>query len=183
VEAENGGNLLIVEDVTLDMELVNDLVDIRDRRARVQRALEDFRFPFKVCCVMRYDLPEANEGFTDVHAFCDEAKVIFYSRGYNIDRYEEDMYIPRLPCYLIYAGGYVQKTIPWNDHPIPKIQAHLRRYLEKETRKREQADRWRQRFQRLRNWFSLPSFKRKSRLEHEAPKPREVAPERVPVEL
>lgn len=165
------------------MELANDLVEIRDRRARVQRALEDFRFPFKVCCVVRYDIPEANEGFAEVHSFCDTHKVIFYSRGYNIDRYDEDMFIPRLPCYLIYAGGYVQKTIPWNENPIPKIQAHLRRYLESETRKRERLALWETRLNRLRSFFKLPSFKRKPKLEHAAPKPREISVARVPVEL
>ena len=165
------------------MELTNDLVDIRDRRRRVQRAMEDFRFPFKICCVLRYDIPEANEGFAEVHSFCDDAKIIFYSRGYNIDRHEEDMCIQRLPCYLIYADGHVQKTIPWNEHPIPKIKAHLRRYLESETRKRERASLWETRLNRLRSFFKLPSFKRKSRLEHEAPKPREVAVPRVPIEL
>lgn len=165
------------------MELANDLVEIRDRRARVQRAMEDFRFPFKVCCVVRYDIPEANEGFAEVHSFCDANKIIFYSRSYNIDKHEEDMWIPRLPCYIVYAGGYAQKTIPWNDHPIPKIQAHLRRYLEREQRKRERGALWETRLNRLRAFFKLPSFKRKPKLEHEAPKPREVVPERVPVEL
>lgn len=165
------------------MELANDLVDIRDRRRRVQRAMEDFRFPFKVCCVLRYDIPEANEGFAEVHSFCDEMKVIFYSRAYAIDRYEEDMCIRRLPCYMIYAGGYVQKTIPWDEHPIPKIQAHLRRYLESETRTRERASLWETRFNRIRSFFKVPSFKRKTWLEHEAPNPREVEVERVPVEL
>jgi hypothetical protein len=165
------------------MELTNDLVDIRDRRRRVQRAMDDFRFPFKICCVLRYDIPEANEGFAEVHSFCDTAKIIFYSRAYNIDRHDEDVFIPRLPCYLIYAGGYVQKTIPWNEHPIPKIQAHLRRYLESETRKRERASLWETRLNRLRSFFTLPSFKRKARLEHEAPTPRAIEVERVPVEL
>jgi hypothetical protein len=165
------------------MELANDLVEIRDRRMRVQRALESFRFPFKVCCVLRYDIPEANEGFEEVRAFCSERKIIFYSRTYNIDTHDEDMFIPRLPCYLIYAGGYVQKSIPWNEHPIPKIQAHLRRYLESEARKRERTEIWRRRLARLRAWFTLPSFKRMPKLEHAAPKPREVEPELVPVDL
>lgn len=165
------------------MELANELVDIRSRRMRIQRAMEDFRYPFKVCCVVRYDIPEANEGFTAVQSFCADTKIIFYSRSYNIDKYEEDMFIPRLPCYLLYAGGYVQKSIPWNEHPIPKIQAHLRRYLEQEQRKRESAAAWETRMNRIRSFFRLPSFKRKPKLEHAAPNPREVVLERVPVEL
>lgn len=167
----------------MEAQFGNRIVEACAATRAVQRAHEDFRFPFKVCCVLRYDILEANEGFAEVHSFCDAARVVFYSRGYNIDRYDEDMFIPRLPCYLIYAGGYVQKTIPWNEHPIPKIRAHLNRYLEEQRKQREKAAMWETRMNRLRSFFTMPSFKRKPKLEHAAPERRKSVVEQVGMEL
>lgn len=165
------------------MQFGNQLVEYKAETRAQQRAREDYRVPFKVCCVLRYDILEANEGFVEVHDFCRDNAIPFYSRHYSIDRYEEDMYIARLPCYFITVAGYVQRQIHWNEHPIPKIQAHLNRYLEEERRKREKAAMWETRMNRLRSFFTLPSFKRKPRLEHEAPERRKSVVEQVGMEL
>lgn len=165
------------------MQFANQLTAYRDDAKAQQRARENYRVPFKVCCVLRYDLVEANEGFTEVRDFCTANAIPFYSRHYAIDRYEEDMYIARLPCYFITTAGYVQRQIHWNEHPIPKIEAHLRRYLEEEHRKREKAARWETRMNRVRAFFTLPSFKRKPKLEHEAPQRRISVVEQVGMEL
>lgn len=167
----------------MDARFGNRIVEACERARAQQRAREAYRVPFKVCCVLRYDSLEANEGFTEVRDFCTANAICFYSRHYSIDRYEEDMYIARLPCYFITTAGYVQRQIHWNEHPIPKIQAHLNRYLEDERKKREKAAAWETRMNRLRSFFRLPSFKRKPKLEHAAPERRQSVVEQVGMEL
>lgn len=181
VEAENGLGRLM--GVVGTMQFGNQLVESKAANRAQQRAQEDFRYPFKICCVLRYDIPEANEGFAEVFSFCESNAIPFYSRHYDINRYEEDVYIARLPCYFITVAGYVQRQIHWDEHPIPKIQAHLNRYLEEERKKRERAAMWETRMNRVRAFFTLPSFKRKPKLEHAAPERRKSVVEQVGMEL
>ena len=165
------------------MQFGNQLVTYRAGARDIQREIEQFRYPFKVCCVLRYDVLEANDGFVEVRDFCRETAISFYSRTYDIDRHDEDMYIERLPCYLITTAGYVQRRIHHDEHPIPKIQAHLSRYLDEQRRKRERAAVWETRMNRLRSFFTVSSFKRTPKLEHEAPTRRQSVAAEVGLEL
>lgn len=165
------------------MEFSNEIVDQQVARQQQTWKEEDFRHPFKVCCVLFHDVLSQNPRFNEVREFCDAHNITLYSRDYQPEKYEEDTLLFRLPAFLIYdTKSVVQRTVHYDEFPVEKIKAHLDRYLAEQRAKRERAAEWETKLNRLRRMFTF-SFKKKTNLEHARPQRRKSAVARVGVEL
>ena len=145
------------------MEFSNEILDNRATRQRQQWNMEDFRHPFKVCCVLYHDLLSQNPRFKEVQEFCDSHNITLFSRDYQPEVYEEDVYIFRLPAYIIYdATSVAQRTVHYDEFPVEKIQAYLSKHLAEEKAKREKSAEWETKTNKLRRFFTF-SFKKNTR--------------------
>ena len=161
------------------MEFSNELIDNQVARQQQQWREEDYRHPFKVCCVLYSDVLSQNPRFNEVREFCELKHITLYSRDYQPEKYAEDVLLFRLPAYLIYdATSVVQRTVHYDEFPVQKIKAYLDKHLEEEKRKRERAAEWETKMNRLKRMFTF-SFKKKTNLEHTRPQRRKSASAKV----
>lgn len=147
----------------------NPIVERQQQAEAEHRARESFRYPYRVVCIYHLsegvDFPIVNE----VRDYCLKNNLIFLSRNYDIDKYEEDMEIHRLPAFHIYYKGYVQQREYYDTDPIHKVQlivwAHQDVERAKERARIRRQQRWSELAETVRGIFSLDRFKKKPALD------------------
>lgn len=152
--------------------LSNPIVEKQQQEEAERRAREAFRYPFHIVCV--YEDKE-NSDFpiiSDVREFCSKNHLNFVNRQYDIDRYEEDMMVHRLPAFHIKYKRYVQETHYYDTDPVHKIQVVVWAYQDEQIAKeracmRRQAQ-WESFKESVSTVFSLERFKKKPALDPEA---------------
>jgi hypothetical protein len=165
------------------MEFSNELTNQQTARQEQRWREEDFRHPFKICCVLFHDVLSQTPRFNEVRDFCDANNITLYSRDYNPEKYEEDVLIFRLPAFLIYdTKSVAQRTVHYDEFPVEKIKAHLDRHVAAARAKREREADWESAMNKMKNLFVF-SFKKKTKLEHARPQRRKTATAKVGVEL
>lgn len=131
-----------------------------------------FRYPFRIHCVYLpedgYDFPI----FHEVKKYCDENNLTFCARPYDLEKYDEDMFIKRLLAFHIYYKGYVQETHYYDNNPVHKIQLVVWAYQDVEKEKAKARQRRQEKWEKIKEgWnsiFTLDHFKRKPALDREA---------------
>lgn len=144
----------------------NPIVERQKQEEEEQRKKDAFRYPYKVCCVYRNsenDFPIIHE----VRAHCHTNHVVFTGREYDVDKFEEDSWICRLPAFhLYYNNGHIDITY-FDTDPVRAIQKEIWDYEDKlrakEKRKQQRAEQWKAVKERM-----IGLFKRKSRLDLDA---------------
>jgi hypothetical protein len=144
-----------------------------------QKAAEDehrksltFRYPYRVCCVYLpddgYDFPI----FREMKQYCDGNNLVMYSRPYNIEKHEEDLFVKRTLAFHVYHKGYVQETHYYDENPVYKVQLLVWAYQDVEREKARARQRRQERWEKVKDgWnsiFTLDHFKRKPALDREA---------------
>ena len=155
----------------------NPIVERQKAAEEEHRKQEDFRYPYKICCVYIPDDGHDFPIFHDVKRFCQENHLTFYSRSYDIDTYpQEDMMIKRLLAFHVYHKGYVQDTYYYDEDPVYKIQLVVWAYQdverEKARKKQRRQDQWENLKETLGSIFTLDHFKQKPALDREASQSR-----------
>lgn len=124
----------------------NVIVERQQEELRKEREREAFRYPFKITCVYQNS---QNNDFPIIHSVrnhCNENNLIFTARQYDIDRFEEDADIKRLPAFHIYYKGYHDDIYYFDNDPIHQIQVVIWAYedeqKEKERRKQRRIEQW-----------------------------------------
>lgn len=176
--------------------LSNPLVELAQAKEAERRKKEEFRFPFKIVCVL--GVIEDRDKHTSirlVRKFCDENKVVFSIREYDCDRFEIDrMNINRFPAFhlLERTSNDWWLTMYGNENPIGCIQEEILRYKQLEREKRERAAERETRMNSIKRFFRFEGkwFQRKSALPTETASQmskqrsaRLSVQEKVPVEL
>ena len=161
----------------------NPIVDRQREAEEEHRQKQAFRYPFKICCVYLphdgYDFPI----FYDVKKYCEQNNLTFYSREYDYEKYNEDMFVKRTLAFHIYYKGYVQETHYYDTDPIHKIQVVIWAYQDEEKEKARRRQQRQERWDNLKEtWASIftldhfpkgrlargGTYKRKPQLDKEA---------------
>lgn len=150
------------------MESSNPVVDARLEQEAAARAAASYRYPYRVVCVFldteNSDFPIVNE----VKSYCDSNNVTFYARQYDIDKYEEDMAIKRLPAFHIYHKKYVFETHYYDMNPVYKIQLIVWAFQDEERERERARVRRQERWDAFKELFNFDRFKRKPALDLDA---------------
>jgi len=147
----------------------NPIVERQQQAEAEHRARESFRYPFRVVCIYHSSEDSDFPVVRDVRDYCMKNSLIFLSRQYDIDKYDEDMEIRRLPAFHVYYKGYVQERQYYDTDPIHKIQLLVWAFQDVE-RARERAklrrrEKWSNLAENIRSIFSLERFKKKPALD------------------
>lgn len=150
----------------------NPIVDRQKAAEEEHRKQAAFRYPYRICCVFLPDDGHDFPVFHDVKRFCEENHLTFYSRPYNVDTYEEDLFIKRTLAFHVYTKGYVQDTYYYDEDPVYKIQLIVWAYQDVEREKararQRRQERWDKMKETLGSIFTMDHFKRKPALDLEA---------------
>ena len=149
----------------------NPIVEQQQKEEQQKRIREGFRYPFQIICV--YEDKE-NSNFPiirEVKDYCNQNNLTFLARQYDIDKYNDDMLVKRLPAFHIYYKKYIHMTEYYNSDPIRKIQllvwAYQDEMREKERRRIHRQEQWNSIVETVHSVFSLEWMKRKSALNPE----------------
>lgn len=147
----------------------NPIVEKHQQAEDEHKARESFRYPFRIVCIYHSSEDSDFPVVRDVREYCLKNNLIFLSRQYDIDKYEEDMDIHRLPAFHMYHKGYVQERQYYDTDPIHKIQLLVWAYQDveraKERAKMKRQERWTSLGETIRSIFSLDRFKKKPALD------------------
>ncbi len=150
----------------------NPIVEQQQAEEQERRRKEAFRYPYHIVCVY---LDEESNDFPIIHEvreYCKKNNLTFMNRQYDVDKYEEDMAIRRLPAFHIYHKKYVYETHYYDMDPAYKIQlviwAYQDREREKEKARQKRKERWDSFVESVQSAFSLERFKKKPALDLEA---------------
>jgi hypothetical protein len=176
--------------------LSNPIVELAQAKVAERRKKEEFRFPFKIVCVLGViEDRDKHNSIRLVRKFCDENKVVFSIREYDSDRFEMDRnHVSRFPAFhlLERTSNDWWLTMYGNENPIGCIQEEILRYRDLERQKRERAAERETQMNRIRSFFTFEGkwFKRKTALPSETASQmtkqrsaRLSVQEKVPVEL
>ncbi len=176
--------------------LSNPIVEIAKAKEAERKKKEEFRFPFKIVCVLGcVEDRDKHTSIRLVRKFCDDNKVVFSIREYDCDRFEMDRnHVSRFPAFHLIDRKQEEwwLTMYGNENPIGCIQEEILRYKELERQKRERAAERETKMNRIRSFFTFEGkwFKRKTALPTEMASQmtkqrsaRLSAKESVPVEL
>ena len=151
--------------------LSNPIVERQQAEEAERRAKEAFRYPFRIVCVF---LDSDNNDFPiirEMNEYCNKNNLIFVKRQYNIDKYQEDIFILRLPAFHIYHKGYSDTTY-FDTDPIRAVQLRVWEYQDKqrakERAKQRRQEKWNAAVESVKGLFSLERFKRKPALDLDA---------------
>jgi hypothetical protein len=89
-------------------------------------------YPYKIVCVTNSFENRNTESIKKIHNFCNENKLACHTRKYNLNDYNEDYEIKKLPAFHIYFKNHNINTIYYDNHPIPKIKKELDIFEKKE---------------------------------------------------
>jgi hypothetical protein len=149
----------------------NPIVERQQQAEAEHRAQESFRYPFRITCIYHTSDDSDFPVVRDVREYCQKNNLIFLSRQYDIDKYEEDMEIRRLPAFHMYYKGYVQDRQYYDTDPIHKIQLLVWAYQDveraKERARIQRQERWSGFGESIKSFFSLERFKKKPALDLE----------------
>ena len=150
----------------------NPIVERQKAAENEYRQAAVFRYPFRVCCVYLAEDGHDFPVFRDMKEYCDGNNVTFYARTYDIDKYEEDIFIKRTLAFHVYTKGYVQETHYYDENPVYKIQLLVWAYQDVEKEKARARQKRQERWEKLKEgWnsiFTLDHFKRKPALDRDA---------------
>jgi len=146
----------------------NPVVDARLEQEAAARAAAAYRYPYRVVCVFE-DIENSDFPIVrDMKSYCDGNNVSFVARQYNVDKYEEDMPIKRLPAFHIYYKTYIFETHYYDTNPVYKVQLVIWAFQDEEREKERARVRRQERWDAFKEFFSLERFKRKPALDPEA---------------
>ncbi len=161
----------------------NPIVEKQEADERERREKEAFRYPFHICCVF---MDSENNDFPviiDVRDYCKKNNLTFKARQYDIDKFQEDTNIQRLPAFHIYYRKEFYETHYYNTDPIHKIQivvwAFEDREREKEKLRQKRREQWNSMIVSLKTAFSLDHFKKKPALDLEASLHKDMQPKKT----
>jgi len=150
----------------------NPIVERQKAAEEEHRKQKAFRYPFRICCVYLSEDGHDFPIFHEVKKYCDENNLTFYAREYDVDKYQEDIFVKRLLAFHIYYKGYIQETHYYDTDPLHKIQVVVWAFqdLEKEKarKKQQRQEQWDKFVTGWSSVFTLDHFKRKPALDREA---------------
>ncbi len=152
--------------------LSNPIVEQLQEQRTEERRKQDFRYPFHIVCVYMDEDSNDFPIITEVKEYCARNNLTFMVRQYDIDRFDEDMFIKRLPAFHLFYKKYIQDTEYYDTNPVHKIQIAVWAYQD-ELRAKERArirrqERWDTFKESIQSIFTLDHFKRKPALDPEA---------------
>jgi len=150
----------------------NPIVEKQEATETERRRNEAYRYPFRIVCVIQdadnNDFPITRE----VTTYCNANNLIIVKRYYDIDKYEEDIFIKRLPAFHIYYKNGHQEIAYYDTDPIRAIQIKVWAFQDeqraKERAKIRRQERWDSTVESVKSFLSLERFKKKPALDLEA---------------
>lgn len=146
----------------------NPIVEKQEKEEAERRAKEAYRYPIRLVCVFKDYENNDYPVILESRKYCNENNIVFVARQYNLDKYEEDCDIKRLPAFhLYYKGGHDQIQY-FDTNPIQHVQKLVWEF-EDEEKKKERLRKKRQEQWEAFKATLIPtwSFKRKPALDLE----------------
>lgn len=144
---------------------LNPMVDTEPEKEQ-----EKQRYPFHIVCV--YEDAENNDFpiIHEVRSYCAENHLTFVARQYDCNRYQEDIYINRLPAFHIFYKKVIMDTYYFDIDPVHRIQIDIWAYEDEMKAKERARIRRQEKWNAIKNMFTinLDRFKRKPALDLEA---------------
>ena len=106
--------------------------------------------PMKVTCIIDRKERFIDTTFNVVETHCNDIGIQYEIRGFQSSKYSDDRYnITKLPAFHIYTDGLYETTFYTNDDVIEMIDCYFEKMKEKEKKRREAHEAWK-------NYFQLP---------------------------
>lgn len=142
----------------------NPIVEKQEQEEKERNQKAAYRYPFRIVCVFMNSQTNDFPIIHEVRDYCNENNLIFVARQYNIDKYDEDMIIQRLPAFHLYYKNYVQETTYFDTNPVYMAQRFVWAYQDKQRAKERARKKWDEKIEQWKGFFSLERFKRKPAL-------------------
>jgi hypothetical protein len=132
------------------------------------RRKEIYRYPFHIVCV--YEDEDSNDFpiILETRDYCNKNNLTFMARQYDFEKYNDDMFVKRLPAFHIYHKKWIYETHHYDDNPVHKIQLVVWAYQdeekEKARRKQRRKEKWDSTVTSFQEFFSFDWMKKKPAL-------------------
>jgi len=98
--------------------------------------------PISIICVVNDDRHLENREVERIRNYCVNKSLGFRVRGYDIDKYYEDIFVGKFPAFHIHYKGTFSETTDIRYEPIFKIKERVEEWEEEEKNRVRRKEAW-----------------------------------------
>ncbi len=98
--------------------------------------------PIAILCTINDDRHLENKQVERIRAYCVNNEIGFRIREYDIDRYQEDIFVKRSPTFHIYYKGTYSESVDMTEEPLFKIKERIAEWKQGQLAKARRKAEW-----------------------------------------
>ena len=98
--------------------------------------------PISILCVINDDRHLENREVERIRGFCVNKGIGFRVRVYDIDKYQEDIFIGKFPAFHIHYKGSYSESFDMRHEPLFKIKERVEEWEQEELNRERRKERW-----------------------------------------